>query len=260
MLVTQKTSDSGTLLEVRSLYVKAQSRLILKDINLSIKPGEIHAIMGRNGSGKSTLANALMGNPGYEVASGDILFHGESIVGLKPEERAKMGLFLAFQSPIALPGVPVSTFLRAALRATKPEHWSARESRKVIQTALQEFGLGAATTSRYVNDGFSGGEKKRFEIAQMLLLKPKLAILDEPDSGLDVDGLKTVAASIEKVVTQGTAVLLITHYERLLSHVRPDRVHVLLNGQIVQTGGPDLAKTIEAQGYENFENTFAFEG
>lgn len=245
-------SDIEALLEIRNLHAGIGDTQILKGIDLSIAPGEIHAIMGRNGSGKTTAANIIMGHPDFEVEEGEVLLSGENLLELEPWERAREGVFLSFQYPQAVPGLQVGNFLRKSVASIRGEEAAkGADFRRELNEAMDTLDIPRSFLSRYVNDGFSGGEKKRFEILQLLLLKPKLAILDETDSGLDIDGIKTVAAGINAAV-RGTdsAALIITHYSRILEHVQPDKIHVLIGGQIVATGGPELAMQLEERGYE----------
>ena len=245
-------SDIEALLEIRNLHAGIGDTQILKGIDLSIAPGEIHAIMGRNGSGKTTAANIIMGHPDFEVEEGEVLLSGENLLELEPWERAREGVFLSFQYPQAVPGLQVGNFLRKSVASIRGEEAAkGADFRRELNEAMDTLKIPRNFLSRYVNDGFSGGEKKRFEILQLLLLKPKLAILDETDSGLDIDGIKTVAAGINAAV-RGTdsGALIITHYSRILEHVQPDKIHVLIGGQIVATGGPELAMQLEERGYE----------
>ena len=255
-------SNIEALLEIRNLHAGIDDIQILKGINLSIAPGEIHAIMGRNGSGKTTAANIIMGHPDFKVEDGQVLLSGEDLLELEPWERAREGVFLSFQYPQAVPGLQVGNFLRksvASVRGKKAAKGAA--FRGELNEAMDTLDIPRSFLSRYVNDGFSGGEKKRFEILQLLLLKPKLAILDETDSGLDIDGIKTVAAGINAAV-RGTdsGALIITHYSRILEHVQPDKIHVLIGGQIVATGGPELATQLEERGYEWLDSKTEVEG
>ena len=246
------------VLQIENLRVSCEGKEILKGVNLTLQTGEIHALMGPNGSGKSTLANVLLGHPGYQVTEGKILLDGVDVLELSPDERAHLGLFLAFQYPLAIPGVKVAQFLKRALEAkyrylkekTGKEHkFQVGQFLKELREHLAFLQMDEAFVNRYLNDGFSGGEKKRMEILQMLLLKPKIAILDETDSGLDIDALKVVAQGINKMRGPDFGALIITHYQRILDYVQPDRVHILYNGQIVESGGPELAKRLEEQGY-----------
>jgi Fe-S cluster assembly ATP-binding protein len=238
------------ILKIEDLHVQVEEKEILRGVNLTINPGEAHALMGRNGSGKSTLSYTLMGHPRYHISKGHILFKGQNINDMPPNERAKLGLALAFQYPMAIPGVSVVNFLKAALRAVRGKDVPIKEFRQELKTKMAELGVKDEFLSRYVNDGFSGGEKKRLEILQMLLLNPTLAVLDETDSGLDIDALKTVAHGVNTLLKPDSAILLITHYQRILDYVKPDFVHILQDGQIVASGGKELAKELEAKGYD----------
>ena len=254
--------DRGALLEIRNLHAGIDDIQILKGIDLSIAPGEIHAIMGRNGSGKTTAANIIMGHPDFEVEDGQVMLSGEDLLKLEPWERAREGVFLSFQYPQAVPGLQVGNFLRKSVASIRGEGAAKGAGfRSELNDAMDTLDIPRSFLSRYVNDGFSGGEKKRFEILQLLLLKPKLVILDETDSGLDIDGIKTVAAGVNAAV-RGTdsAALIITHYSRILEHVKPDKVHVLMGGQIVATGGPELATQLEERGYEWLDSKAEAEG
>ncbi len=241
------------LLVVRDLWAGIEGKTILKGVDLVMRPGEVHAIMGRNGSGKSTFAHVLMGHPAYEVTRGEVRLDGRDLSALDVTERARAGLFLGFQYPVAIPGVPVTGFLRAAVRAARSQDIPPREFRRTLLAAMREAGIPEEFASRAVNDGFSGGEKKRLEVLQMLMLKPRLAILDETDSGLDIDALKAVADGINRGTAAGIGVLLITHYQRILEHVKPDVVHVFLDGRVVRSGGPEVARELEERGYEWLE-------
>jgi Fe-S cluster assembly ATP-binding protein len=216
--------------------------------------------MGRNGSGKSTLGNVLMGHPAYEVTAGEARLDGQDLLSLSTTERARAGLFLAFQYPLAIPGVTVPSFLRTALRAARDRDVPPREFRKLLKAGFEELGIPEAFATRAVNDGFSGGEKKRLEILQLLMLEPRVAILDETDSGLDVDALRTVSAGIVKAIERGVSVVIITHYQRILEYVKPDVVHVFLDGRVVRTDGPDLAREVERRGYDWVDAAFASTG
>jgi Fe-S cluster assembly ATP-binding protein len=241
---------SKELLQVEDLHVEVDGREILKGLNLSVEKGEIHALMGPNGSGKSTLAYVLTGRPGYEVTKGKVLYKGEDVLGLPPNERAQRGIFLAFQYPTEVPGVSVVNFLRTAYNAIHPDaQKSAMEFRLYLQEKVDMLEIPTELVDRYVNQGFSGGEKKRNEILQMAVLEPELAILDETDSGLDIDALKHVSAGVNKLAGPEVGILLITHYQRLLNYIKPQKVHVLLGGRVVKSGGPDLAERLEAEGY-----------
>lgn len=243
-------------LEIKNLHVRAGDKEILRGLDLTVGGGEIHALMGPNGSGKSTLANAIMGHPNLEVTEGQILFGGEDITETGTDERARMGLFMAFQHPVAVPGVTVTKYLRTVLNAHRTakgqEPISLKEFRTTVQDAMTLLSVPDEFTRRYLNDGFSGGEKKKIEILQLALQKPSLAILDETDSGLDIDALRIVSEGIKTVTgQQGDAlgVLIITHFQRILQMVKPSHVHVLYNGRIVQEGGPELVDHLEAEGY-----------
>jgi len=243
---------SQPLLVVNDLHVSVEGKEILKGLTLTVNAGEIHALMGPNGSGKSTLSFCLMGHPKYLVTSGTIHYKGQDIATLPPNARAAAGIFLAFQYPTAIPGVTIVNFLRAALRGVRGQDVPVKEFRQTVKTQLKALGIPDAFVNRYVNDGFSGGEKKRLEILQMAVLAPQLAILDETDSGLDIDALKTVAAGINAQRSSERGILLITHYQRLLDYITPDRVHVMVDGRAVRSGGPELAQELEAKGYEGF--------
>jgi Fe-S cluster assembly ATP-binding protein len=248
------------LLELKNLHVALEDGTpIVKGVDLSVDTNQIHAIMGPNGSGKSTLAYALMGHPAYEITEGQILFDGEDVTELEADERAQRGLFLAFQYPHAIPGVTVTSFLRSAINAIRKARNNGEddpikipEFRKELMDAMEKLGVSRELAQRYINDGFSGGEKKRVEILQMAMLKPRVAVLDETDSGLDIDALKTVAQGVRELVGEETGALVITHYQRILNHIQPDFVHVFVNGRIVEEGGPELAHKLEAEGYAAF--------
>jgi len=255
-------------LEIRDLHVSIEGKQILKGVNLKVSQGEIHAIMGPNGSGKSTLANTLMGHPKYKVDSGDILIDGESIVGIPPDVRARKGLFLAFQYPLEISGVPLAQFLRSAYRSVKGETKSETKGvggemitalafKKKLEEKLKEVDMDPAFAKRYLNEGFSGGEKKRAEILQMAILQPKIAIMDETDSGLDIDAVRKVAEVLSKMAGPDMGVLLITHYQRILEYIKPQFVHVMVNGRIFRSGGPELAKLLEEKGYSWIEQEAA---
>lgn len=242
------------MLEIKDLHASINGKEILKGIDLVIRPGEIHALMGQNGAGKSTLSNVLVGNPAYEVTRGSVTFNGKDLLALKPEERAHEGLFLSFQQPVEIPGVSMINFMRAAINAKRKYHnqepLSAGDFLKMMREKRKIVELDSKLANRSVNEGFSGGEKKRNEIFQMAMLEPTLSILDETDSGLDVDALRIVAEGFNKLRTPETSALVITHYQRLLDYLKPDIVHVLLNGRIVKTGGPELALEIEKKGFD----------
>lgn len=243
-------------LEIRNLHVNIEGKEILKGVNLVVRQGEVHAIMGPNGTGKSTLAYTLMGHPLYEVTEGEVFFKDQNILELEADERSRLGLFLAFQYPVAIPGVTVANFLRTALnarrRATHPEDkgMPIPEFRKLLRERMEVLKMDPAFAGRYLNDGFSGGEKKRAEILQMATLKPEIAILDETDSGLDIDALKIVSEGVNTLRGQELGVLVITHYNRILNYIQPDFVHVMMGGRIVESGGADLALHLEEHGYE----------
>ena len=244
---------SVPVLEINNLHVETGESVILSGISLKIKKGEIHALMGRNGSGKSTLALTLMGHPNYKITKGEVLFNGTNLDEMEPFERARLGLFLSFQYPQSIPGLQVGNFLRKSVSAIRGEDAPpAKEFRQEIRERMDELKIDSSFLSRYVNDGFSGGEKKRFEILQMALLKPSLAVLDETDSGLDIDALKIVAEGVNTIV-QNSACLIITHYQRMLNYIKPDFVHVMIDGSIVKSGGADLALELEDKGYEWLE-------
>ena len=241
------------ILLVEDLHATVEGKEILRGVNLKILPGEIHAIMGPNGSGKSTLANVLMGKPGYEIAQGRVLYRGEDLSGLAPEERARKGIFLAFQNPLEIPGVSVVNFLRTAYNASRPDApLGAMEFRRYLQTKMDLLGVGNELINRYVNQGFSGGERKRSEVLQMAVLDPDLSVLDETDTGLDIDALREVAAGVMKIHNESRGILIITHYQRILNYIEPTFIHVLLGGRIVRDGGKELALELEAKGYEQF--------
>jgi Fe-S cluster assembly ATP-binding protein len=239
-------------LSIRDLHANIAEQPILKGLNLEIPKGEVHAIMGKNGSGKSTLAKIMAGHPSYEVTGGDVLLDGESILGLEPDERSRAGLFLAFQYPMEIPGVTIANFLRAALQARLPEgeELEATDYYAHLYSKMDSLEIPRKFTSRSVNEGFSGGEKKRCEILQMAMLEPKYAVLDETDSGLDIDALKIVAQGVNAMRSPERGMLVITHYQRLLDYIVPDKVHVMVDGQIVLSGDKDLALELEAKGYD----------
>ena len=246
-------------LELKNLHVALEDGTeIVKGVDLSVNAGETHAVMGPNGSGKSTLAYAIMGHPAYEITEGEILLDGENIVEMGADERAQRGLFLAFQYPHAIPGVTVTSFLRSALnalrkaRAGEDDPVAVKEFRTELLAQMEHLKVPRELAMRYLNDGFSGGEKKRVEILQMAMLKPRIAVLDETDSGLDIDALKIVAQGVKELVGPDMGALLITHYQRILNYVTPDFVHVFVDGRIVEEGGPELAHKLEAEGYEAF--------
>jgi Fe-S cluster assembly ATP-binding protein len=240
-------------LQIRNLHVSAEGKEILKGLDLEVSRGEIHALMGPNGSGKSTLANAIMGHPALEITDGEIVFEGEDITDADPEDRARAGLFMAFQYPVAIPGVTVAKYLRMALNAHREargeKQISLKDFRRETETAMELVNIPREFSSRYINDGFFGGEKKRMEVLQLAMLLPKIAVLDETDSGLDIDALRVVAEGVNEVAGADMGVLIITHYQRILHLVEPDFVHVIYDGRIVKEGGPELVGELEAKGY-----------
>jgi Fe-S cluster assembly ATP-binding protein len=241
-------------LEIKNLHVNAGDKQILKGVDLHVRSGEIHALMGPNGSGKSTLANAVMGHPGLEVTEGQVLFNGTDITAVAPDERARAGLFMAFQYPVAIPGVTSAKYLRMVMNAHRDARGeppiSLKEFRQTVETAMELTHVPKEFSSRYLNDGFSGGEKKRMEILQLALLKPALAVLDETDSGLDIDALNTVSEGVNRVASEtGMGALIITHYQRILHLVKPEFVHIMFEGRIVKAGGPELVEQLEQRGY-----------
>jgi Fe-S cluster assembly ATP-binding protein len=245
------------MLSIKNLHAKVDGKEILKGLNLEIKAGEVHAIMGPNGAGKSTLSNVLAGRPGYEISEGEVVYEGRNLLEMEPDERAREGIFLAFQYPVEIPGVTNMYFLRAALNAVRKqrgqEELDAMDFLTLAKDRMKLVELDAALANRFVNQGFSGGEKKRNEIFQMALLEPKMAILDEIDSGLDIDALKTVAEGINALRSPDRAMLMITHYQRMLNYIVPDFVHVLVDGRIVESGGKELAQELEKKGYQGIE-------
>jgi Fe-S cluster assembly ATP-binding protein len=249
------------LLNIKNLQVRVDDRDILKGLDLVVNPGEVHAIMGPNGSGKSTLAHVLSGKPGYQVTGGEVLFEGEDLLALGPDERAARGIFLAFQYPVEIPGVTTFNFLRTALNAQRKKRgeaeFSTPEFLKKVRELAKKLGIDQEMLRRAVNVGFSGGEKKRNEILQMALLEPKLAVLDETDSGLDIDALKIVSDGVNRLRSPQTSFVVITHYQRLLNYIVPDVVHVLSKGRIVKTGGKGLALELEARGYAEYQEEAA---
>ena len=249
------------MINIQNLHVKIDEKEILKGINLDVKPGELHVIMGRNGTGKSTLANVLAGKEQYEITKGSVIYKGKDLLDLTPEERACQGLFLSFQYPVAIPGVNNMYFLKAAMNAIRKSHGKkevdAVDFLAIIREKLKKVSLDESFIHRPVNDGFSGGEKKRNEILQMITLEPSLAILDETDSGLDIDALQIIAKGVNDYRSKDRSFILITHYQRILNYMEPDFVHVLMNGQIVKSGDQDLAKEIEEKGYSWIEEELA---
>ena len=264
-----------SVLEIRNLHASVEDTEILKGVNLTLRSGEIHALMGPNGSGKSTLAYVVAGHPHYTVTQGDILIDGESILEMEADERTKAGVFLAFQYPVAVPGVSVANFLRTAVSNVRgytekkgegngnavigSNLMPMREFRRELTAKMNEYNVDASFARRYLNDGFSGGEKKRTEVLQMAMLEPKFAILDESDSGLDIDALRVVADGINKLATPERGFLMVTHYQRLLNYVKPDFVSIFFNGRIVKTGGPEVALMLEERGYGWVEEEFGAE-
>jgi Fe-S cluster assembly ATP-binding protein len=243
-------------LEIRDLHASIDNKEILKGVNLAITQGQVHAIMGPNGTGKSTLAYTLMGHPSYQVTSGEALFKGKDILKLGVTDRSRLGLFLAFQYPVAIPGVTVANFLRTAVNARRKtdnptdKGMPIPEFRKILKEKMDFLRIDPGFAGRYLNDGFSGGEKKRTEILQMAILNPEMAILDEPDSGLDIDALKVIAEGIEALRNPKLSILIITHYQRILNYIKPDAVHIMMDGRIVETGGAELALNLEKHGYD----------
>ena len=237
-------------LEIQNLHVRTEEREILHGVDLRVAKGETHALMGPNGSGKSTLANTIMGNPNYEVTEGRILFNGEDITEADPDERARAGLFLAFQYPATIPGVSVANFLRMAVNAKRDEPMKVAEFGRLMRQNVELLKVNPEFTKRYLNEGFSGGEKKRAEILQLAMLRPEIAVLDETDSGLDIDALRIVADGVNAMRGPHMGQLIITHYTRILNYVRPDFVHIMLDGRIVREGGPELADQLESEGYD----------
>ena len=241
------------MLKIENLHASVESTPIINGVNLEINPGEVHAIMGPNGSGKSTLANVLMGNPVYEITDGKITFSGEDVTKEPVDNRAKKGMFLAFQYPESIPGVTIVNMLKTALTNIEETEYTTVELRLKVAEAMKDLGLSPDFVDRYLNDGFSGGERKRNEILQLAVLNPKLAILDETDSGLDVDGLRIVGEGISNLRTPDRGYLVVTHYQRLLEYVKPDYVHVFVDGNIVETGGTELSDKLEKEGYESYQ-------
>ena len=237
-------------LEIKNLHVRTEEREILHGVDLKVTKGETHALMGPNGSGKSTLANTVMGNPTYEVTEGEILFNGENLTEADPDERARAGLFLAFQYPATIPGVSVANFLRMAVNARRDEPMKVKDFGKFMRENVEMLKIDPAFVSRYLNEGFSGGEKKRAEILQLAMLRPEIAVLDETDSGLDIDALRIVSEGVNKLRGPEMGTLIITHYTRILNYVKPEFVHIMLDGRIVREGGSELADELEEKGYD----------
>jgi Fe-S cluster assembly ATP-binding protein len=252
--------------EIKDLRARVEGREILKGVSLALTKGEVHAVMGPNGSGKSTLSHTLMGHPGYEVTGGEVFFKGRNLLELEPDERARLGLYLAFQYPVVVPGITMANFLRTALNAKrgydgkdKSKAVTPKEFRQLIKDSMQVLRMDDSFLSRYINEGFSGGEKKRAEILQMAVLKPEIAILDETDSGLDIDSIKFVSEAINRMRGPDLGVLIITHYTRILQFIKPDFVHVLVDGRFVRSGGPEVADELEARGYSEWVDDPAIE-
>jgi len=245
-------SETTPLLQIENLHASAGDNEILKGVDLTVHRGEIHALMGPNGSGKSTLANVLMGNPVYRLTAGTVTYDGEDITAAPPTDRGAAGMFLAFQHPEAIPGVSVIQFLRQALSNRTGTDLTVLELRLKVMDAMKELGMETSFADRYLNEGFSGGERKRNEVLQMAVLEPELAIMDETDSGLDIDALRTVADGVNKLTTPERGFLIITHYQRLLDYITPDVVHIFMDGRILESGGPELAKKLEEEGYDSF--------
>jgi len=237
-------------LEIRNLHVRTEDREILRGVNLKVEKGEVHALMGPNGSGKSTLANTIMGNPTYEVTEGQVLFNGEDLTDAAPDERARAGLFLAFQYPATIPGVSVANFLRMAVNAGRDEPIKIKDFGQFMRRNMELLKIDPEFSKRYLNEGFSGGEKKRAEILQLAMLKPQIAVLDETDSGLDIDALRIVSEGVNALQGPDMGTLIITHYTRILGYIRPEFVHIMLEGRIVREGGAELADQLEDKGYD----------
>ena len=254
--IERELAIMGAALEIRNLHASVDEQPILKGVNLTVQQGEVHALMGPNGSGKSTLANVLLGNPAYEVTAGQVIFDGVDILDMETDERSRMGLFLAFQYPVSIPGVTVANFLRNAINARRKAADPSDKGipipafRKLMIEKMDMLQMDHDFAGRYLNEGFSGGEKKRAEILQMAILEPRIAIMDETDSGLDIDALRVVSEGVNQLRGPNLGVLVITHYQRILNYIKPDFVHIMLDGRIVQSGGPDLALHLEEQGYD----------
>jgi Fe-S cluster assembly ATP-binding protein len=258
--MAQTATETKTVtLEIEDLHAEVEGKEILKGIDLTVRQGEVHALMGPNGSGKSTLAQVLMGRTSYHVTHGSVRFRGEDITRWPADKRAQHGLFLAFQYPTEIPGVSVVNFLRSAFKAAKGEQISALAFRKRLKEKMNLLGVEDQMVARYVNQGFSGGEKKKNEILQLAVLEPDIAILDETDSGLDIDSLKAVATGVQQLIGPDLGVLLITHYQRILNYITPDRIHVMMDGRIVLSGGPELAHELEQKGYEGLRKDLGLE-
>ncbi len=250
-------ADTPPLLQIENLHASAGDFEILKGVDLTVRHGEIHALMGPNGSGKSTLASVLLGHPAFAVTEGAIYYKGEDISGMPPTDRGTAGMFLAFQHPEAIPGVSVLQFLRQALSNRTGVDLTVLEARLKVMDAMKDLGMESSFADRYLNEGFSGGERKRNEVLQMAVLQPELAVMDETDSGLDIDALRTVADGVNRLAGPERGFLIITHYQRLLDYVTPDVVHIFLDGRIVESGGPELAARLEEQGYESFRSVLS---
>ena len=261
LAVYMKKGYTMSVLEIKNLHVSVEDKEILKGLNLTLKTGEIAAIMGPNGTGKSTLSAAIMGNPNYEITEGDILFDGESILDLEVDERARLGLFLAMQYPAEIPGITNAEFIRAAMNAGKEddEKISVLDFITKLDEKMELLGMREEMAERYLNEGFSGGEKKRNEILQLLMLEPKFALLDEIDSGLDIDALKVVSKGVNAMRGEGFGAMIITHYQRLLNYITPDVVHVMMEGKVVLSGGPELAARLEQEGYAKIAEELGYE-
>jgi Fe-S cluster assembly ATP-binding protein len=247
-------SDKKPFFKFNDIHVEIEGKEIVKGVSLNINPGEVHAIMGKNGSGKSSLSNALMGHPAYNITKGEVILKGENVLEMSPDERSRAGMFLAFQYPLAIPGVKVAEFMRAALKSHRGPDAEMSDFRKLFKAKMESLEIEQTFASRYLNEGFSGGEKKRIEILQLSILNPTIALLDETDSGLDIDALKTVSKGINDYHSDNNGILLITHYQRLLNYVKPDFVHVMMDGKFVKSGGAELALKLEESGYEWIEN------
>lgn len=243
-------TENKPLFEFRDIHVSVEGKEIVRGVSLKIMPGETHAIMGKNGSGKSSLSNALAGHPAYKITQGEAFLDGKNLLEMSADERSRAGLFLAFQYPLAIPGVTVANFMRAALGSHRGKDADMTDFRKLFKAEMKALQVDQSFATRYLNDGFSGGEKKRIEILQMSMLKPKMALLDETDSGLDIDALKTVSEGINRYHNDSNGLLLVTHYQRLLNYVKPNYVHVMIGGQLVKSGGPELALKLEESGYD----------
>ncbi len=246
-------ADRKPLFGFRDIHVEVEGKEVVNGVSLEICPGEIHAIMGPNGSGKSSLSNALMGHPGYAIAKGEAYLDEHNLLKLSADERSRAGLFLAFQYPLAIPGVTVANFMRTAVKSHRGKDADMSDFRKSFFKEMEDLSIDRSFATRYLNEGFSGGEKKRVEILQMAMLNPKIALLDETDSGLDIDALKTVSDGINRFHSDNNGILLVTHYQRLLNYVRPHHVHVMMHGRFVKAGGPDLALQLEEKGYDWIE-------